>query len=333
MTDDMLELEMSPTSAAIVEQCLSVTPDDEVLVITDPRKVGVAKSIATASNAIGAETVTAIMPLLESHGNDPPDTIADAMATADVAFTCTTHAITHTRARLRAAEQGTRIGILRSVTEDMMVEGAMTVDFETLRRRTEALADIVTDASHAHVTSDKGTDIEFSIDGCQAFSLDGYFHEEYGFATLPPGESPTHPAEGTANGTIVIDVSMDNIGHLDDPIELTFENGFVTDVTGGDEAEELRAILDRSDENAGNLAEFAIGTNPKAKLIGNLAEDKKLAGTIHFAIGDNESLGGTTKSNIHLDGVVRTPTVQLDDLVVVENGVLDTDLLDEHQRS
>ncbi len=324
----MLELEMASAAKGIVEDCLDVQPGEEVLVIADPRKVGVAQSIATAANAIDAEVITAIMPLLDSHGNEPLDTIADAMETADVAFTCTSHAITHTRARLRAAEAGTRIGVLRSVTEDMMVEGAMTVDFEMLRRRTEALADIITDAETAHVTSDKGTDVEFSLDGCQSFSLDGYFHEEYGFATLPPGEAPTHPKEGTANGTIVIDVSMDNLGQLDEPIELTLEDGFVVDVNGGADADALETIFNENDDNGRNLAEFAIGTNPKAKLIGNLAEDKKKAGTIHFAVGDNESLGGTTKSEIHLDGVIKTPTVRLDDTVIVDEGVLQTDLLE-----
>jgi leucyl aminopeptidase (aminopeptidase T) len=328
MPEDMLDLEMIRASTAIVEQCLAVQPGEEVLVVTDPRKTGVARSIATAATAAGAETVIATMPLLESHGNEPPATVAEAMATADVVFTCTTKAITHTHARLRAAEQGVRTGILRSVTEDMMVEGAMTVDFEQLRRRTEALAVILGDASEAHVTSDEGTDVQFSLEGCDAFSLDGYFHEEYGFATLPPGESPTHPAEGTTNGTIVVDVSMDNIGQLDDPIRLTVEDGFVTDVAGGEEAAQLQAVFDRSDDNARNIAEFAIGTNPKAKLIGNLAEDKKLEGTVHFAVGDNESLGGTTQSEIHLDGVLRSPTVRLDGELIVEDGRLRTELLD-----
>jgi leucyl aminopeptidase (aminopeptidase T) len=177
------------------------------------------------------------------------------------------------------------------------------------------------------VTSDKGTDISFSVEGCSAFSLDGYYHEAEGFATLPPGESPTHPAEGTANGTIVVDVSMDNLGQLDEPVRLDIEDGFVSEISGGSQAEELRALVDRSDENAGNLAEFAIGTNPKAKLIGNLAEDKKRSGTVHFAIGDNESLGGTLKSEIHLDGVLRKPTVELDGETYVENDRLLTEKL------
>ena len=327
MAQDLLDLEMASTSQAIVEQCMSVEPTEEVLVITDPKTFGVGRSIATAANGIGAEVVTAVMPLLESHGNEPLDIVAEGMATADVAFTCTTHAITHTRARLRAAREGTRTGVLRGVTEEMMTEGAMTVDFEALRRRTEALAELATNADQARVTSGEGTDVTFSIDGCQSFSLDGFFHEEYGFATLPPGESPTHPKEGTANGTIVVDVSMDNLGQLDEPVELTLEDGFVTDVTGGTQADELRATFDEHGENARNLAEFAMGTNSKAKLIGNLAEDKKREGTVHFAVGDNESLGGTTKSDIHLDGVLRAPTVELDDVTIVENGTLRRELL------
>ena len=321
----MLDVEMAAAARGIVEDCLNVQPGEEVLVIADAKKEGVARSIARASSAVGAEAIITTMPLLESHGNEPPETVAEAMVAADVAFTCTSHAITHTRSRLAAAEAGTRFGILRSVTEEMMVEGGMSVDFEKLRRRTEAVRDVLDAASDVHVTSDKGTDISFSVDGCSAFSLDGYYHENYGFATLPPGESPTHPAEGTANGTIVIDVSMDNLGQLDEPITLEIKDGFVTDVRGGSQADELRTIIDENDENAGNLAEFAIGTNPEAKLIGNLAEDKKRAGTVHFAVGDNESLGGTLKSDIHLDGVVRTPTVALDGLTVVEEGTLVTE--------
>lgn len=322
----MLDVEMAAAAGGIVEDCLDVQPGEEVLIIGDAKKEAVARSIARAAAGAGAEAIVATMPLLESHGNEPPKTIAEAMVAADVAFTCTTHAITHTRSRLRAAETGTRIGVLRGVTEEMMVEGAMSVDFEELRRRTEAVRDVLDAASDVHVTSDRGTDVTFSVDGCSAFSLDGYYHENYGFATLPPGEAPTHPAEGTANGTIVIDVSMDNLGQLDEPITLELEDGFVADVSGGEQADDLRRLIEESDENAGNLAEFAIGTNPKAKLIGNLAEDKKRAGTIHFAIGDNESLGGTLKSEIHLDGVIRTPTVRLDDRIVLENGRLADDL-------
>ncbi len=320
-TDPLVQSLLGPAQT-VVEDCLSVAPGEEVLVVTDPKKARVAHAMALASTAAGARAITGTMPLLDSHGNEPPATVAEAMAAADVCFTCTTHAITHTRSRLAASEAGTRFGILRGVTEDMMVEGAMTVDFAELARRTRAVADKLDAASRVEVTSREGTDVAFSVEGCPAFSLDGSYHEAEGFATLPPGEAPTHPAEGTANGTIVVDVSMDGIGLLAEPIELAVEDGFVTDVGGGEGAAALEAILEDADENGRNLAEFAIGTNHRAKLIGNQAEDKKKAGTVHFAVGDNESLGGTLRSDIHLDGVLRAPTVRLDDEVVVDDGRL-----------
>ena len=327
MSEKTLDLEMAGTARALVEDCLSVAPNEEVQVLTDPRKVGVARAIARAVRAAGATPVLSTMPLLDDHGNEPPDAVAAAMRAADVSFTCTTHAITHTRARLDAAAAGTRVGVLRGVTEEMLIDGAMTVDFETLRERTEAVAALLTEAERVTVESAAGTDVEFSVAGTTAHSLDGYFHESYGFATLPPGEAPTHPVEDSANGEIVVDVSMDALGTLSEPVRLTVEDGFVTGIAGGDGADALRAIVADADEHAGNLAEFAIGTNPEAKLIGNTAEDKKRAGTVHVAIGDNESLGGTRTSEIHLDGVLGRPTVTLDDTVVVDDGRLRTEIL------
>lgn len=324
----MIDLELSNVSRRIVDELSAVEPDEEVLVIADPEKVTVARAITNAVRAKGATGILTVMPRLDAHGNEPPNVVADAMKTADVAFTVTTHAITHTRARLAAAETGTRIVVLRGVTEDLMIKGGMDTDFEELREITAATRDVLDAASRAHVTSDAGTDVTMDLSGRSAFSLDGYFHD-YGFSALPPGEAPTSPAEGTTQGTVVIDYSIDNVGLLDEPIELTFEDGFVSTIAGGSDADQLREIVEGADENAGNMAEFALGTNKDARLVGNLAEDKKKRGTVHFAIGDNESLGGSLQSNIHLDGLVLRPTVRLDDEVVVENGTLDVERIRE----
>jgi leucyl aminopeptidase (aminopeptidase T) len=329
----MIDFELSPISRRIVEELATVTAEEEVLVISDPEKVSVGRAITNAARSTGANATLSIMPRLDAHGNEPPEPVAAAMKAADVAFTATTHAITHTQSRLAASDAGTRVVVLRGVTEDMLIEGGMNTDYERLREVTAATRDVLDAASEAHVTSPAGTDIDLNLEGSSAFSLDGYFHD-YGFSALPGGESPTCPQKkpGT-DGTVVIDYSMDNIGHLDEPIELTFEAGTLTDISGGSEADELQAIVDDAGKNAGNLAEFAIGTNPDARLIGNLAEDKKKAGTVHFAIGDDTSLGGTLESEIHFDGLVLDPTVELDGTVVLDEGTLDVegilDLADE----
>jgi len=64
--------------------------------------------------------------------------------------------------------------------------------------------------------------------------------------------------------------------------------------------------------------------DPNARFIGNLAEDKKLYGTVHFAIGDNKSLGGVVESSVHPDGLMLKPTVLIDGKTLVKEGkVLD----------
>ena len=316
----MQEFELMQSAEKLVRDVIGVASTDHVLVVTDAAKYPVGKVFALVCRGLGAQTVVALMPMTGEHGSEPPRTIGAAMKAADVVFAPTTHAITHTQARLDAFAAGAKVVILRGVTEDMMIKGAMTVDFKALKVRTEKLKEKLTRADQITVTSTAGTDITFSVAGRKAFSLDGYYHEDYGFAALPPGEAPTCPVEGSANGTLVFDYSMDGIGRLSEPLKLLVKNGQVVSLSGGSEDVHFLEQLFKRDPSARNIAEFAIGTNPNARLIGNLAEDKKLLGTVHFAIGDNKSLGGVVECSVHLDGLMLKPTVTADKEILVKAG-------------
>ena len=75
--------------------------------------------------------------------------------------------------------------------------------------------------------------------------------------------------------------------------------------------------------NASYVAEFAIGTNPSAKITGVILEDEKVLGTCHIAFGDNTSFpGGKNKSIIHLDIIILKPTIKLDKKIIMEKGKL-----------
>lgn len=316
----MQELELIQSAERLARGVIGVTAEHHVLVVTDTAKLMVGKAFALVCRGLGAETVLTLMPMTGEHGSEPPRTIAAAMKAADIVFAPTTHALTHTQARLDAFAAGAKVVILRGVTEDMMIKGGMTVDFAALKERTEKVKEKLTRGDTVRVTSKPGTDITFSISGRQAFSLDGFYHEDYGFATLPPGEAPTCPVEGSADGVLVFDYSMDGIGRLSEPLKLVVKKGQVVSISGG--AEEVRFVeqIFERDPSARNIAEFAVGTNPNARLIGNLAEDKKLLGTVHFAIGDNKSLGGVVESSIHLDGLMLKPTVMVDGETLVSQG-------------
>jgi leucyl aminopeptidase (aminopeptidase T) len=88
-------------------------------------------------------------------------------------------------------------------------------------------------------------------------------------------------------------------------------DGSVSDVSGPDEyAEYLSMKLSERKEN-GNIAELGIGTNDAATRPDNILESEKILGTIHIALGDNSSFGGTIKTPFHQDFVFFKPTVTL----------------------
>ncbi|MFQ5712345.1 MAG: aminopeptidase [Candidatus Geothermarchaeales archaeon] len=315
-------LDMMKTCKMAVEVCAALKPHEDVCIVTDTNKARIADVLAKACRDVGAETVVSMMTPRQIHGNEPPKVIAAAMKAADVIFAPTTYALTHTDAMVEASEAGARAIIMRGITEEMMVRGAMTADYEELKKRTGRVADRLTEASSVRVLSEYGTDVRMSLEGRVAYVLAGFATDPGSFAALPDGEAPICPVGGTAEGTIVFDHTMDGIGLLKQPIRLEVEGGWVTDIGGGEEAKRLREIIEASDQGATNIAEFAIGTNPEALLIGNMAEDKKKEGSVHIAIGDNHKLGGTVTSSIHLDGLMVSPTVELDGEVVVKRGRL-----------
>jgi leucyl aminopeptidase (aminopeptidase T) len=322
----VIDLELAGTARRVVEELTGVDPGEEVLVVVDPGTVEVGRALARAARAAGAEAVLSVMPRQVGHGEEPPATVAAAMRAADAVLAANEHSLTHTDARREAAAAGTRAMILRGVTPEMMVEGAMTADFGAVRETTGLVCDALAAAETVRVTAPAGTDLEASVAGRSAIPLDGFFHD-YGFANLPPGLSVCSPVEGTAEGRIVLDHAMDGVGGLSEPIDLRIEAGRATGIEGGGEADRLRDLLADATGDPYTLAELAVGTNPAARLTDNLAECKKRLGVLDVALGDNTSIGGTTASSIHVDAIVKSPTIALDGTTVIADGDVDADAL------
>jgi leucyl aminopeptidase (aminopeptidase T) len=115
----------------------------------------------------------------------------------------------------------------------------------------------------------------------------------------------------------MVDGSMVDV--LKGKTHVKFENGRATEIRGN---KGLVKRLDYSGPKSRNLAEFGIGTNPRARLIGNVLEDEKVLGTCHIALGDNSTFGGRVRVGIHVDGIILKPTVKLDGKILMENGRL-----------
>ena len=65
--------------------------------------------------------------------------------------------------------------------------------------------------------------------------------------------------------------------------------------------------------DADNIGEIGIGLNPAARIGDEITEAKKAFGTVHVALGDSANeYGGLVECDVHLDGLVMSPTIEFD---------------------
>jgi len=318
-------IELMPTARRIVEDVLNVKPGEQATVVTDlERPATITTALASCMQYVGAEVTVVTMCPRDYGGIDPPPTVAGAMLASRVVVMQTSFATIHTRTVRETLARGGRICEFWGVTEDMMVRGALIEDPIWLERTTFRLAELMSKASEARLKTPTGTDLRVEISGRKAKALAGTAHTPGSWCSLPHGESAISPIEGTATGNLVGPYLVEDreIGRPKEPYELVIREGNIVEVKGGIEARRLEGLLEKCGPSSRNIAEFAIGTNRRARIETGLREAKKAWGTAHIGIGDSQSIGGIVESPLHIDHIVLQPTVWLDGKEVVRDGKL-----------
>lgn len=302
-----------------LETCLGVQPGEEVLVVTDDvlRKIG--EGFYLAAKELEAEVVLLFMQPREISGMEPPVVVAEAMKAARVAVIPTSRSLSHTRARRAANERGARIATLPGATVEMLVR-SLNVDYGEMAKECTRFSQLLTDSAEVLLTTPSGTHLSFSIAGRRGDPDMGIYTEPGSFGNLPAGEACIAPVEGTAEGVLVIDGSLAGWGLLDEPVTLQIKQGQAIEARGGRAAAWLEDVWRRYGSPARNIAELGVGFNPSAIITGKVLEDEKVRGTVHIALGDNMSMGGHNEAPVHLDGVIRWPTLLLDNRIVMDRG-------------
>jgi leucyl aminopeptidase (aminopeptidase T) len=313
---------MAYAANMMVNQVLSVRNGETVLIVTDTdRPRTITQALAYSAASAGAEVVIVTMEPLAVGGMEPPAPVAAAMAAAQVVINQSTQSLTHTAAVREAIRKGARIANLRNMTEEMMVAGGIRADYHQVRRITEKLARLLSEADEIRMTTPDGTDLVMRSRGRTAIAQTGFVTKPGELSGLPDGEATLAPLEGMTEGVVVSPYIADAIGPITEPFRMEIARGRIVRVTGGRQAAELRRLLARHDDAGSNAAsQFALGSNPACRVIPNTREVSKKLGTAHFAIGDNLTLGGTSQSDLHIDFVFLNPSVFLDGLCILRDG-------------
>lgn len=300
--------------------CMGVKPEENVLIISDTTKHEIGYALHLNALRLGLNSTYVEMIPLEINGQEPPAEIGKMMKRYDVVLCPTAKSLTHTDARREASKDGVRVATFPGITKDVMIRG-MNADYNKIAARSIKLKEILESKSSVRVTSPLGTDISFSIKGRTSYASKGLFHAKGESGNLPTGETFLAPVENTAQGVLYIDGSIASIGLIQgENVVIEVSNGKATKISGGENATKLDQMLSKVGPEAYNIAEFGIGTNDSAKLSGLILEDEKVMGTIHIALGNNLSMGGSISVPIHLDGVITEPTVYLDNELLMKDG-------------
>ncbi|MEN8191869.1 MAG: aminopeptidase [Bacteroidota bacterium] len=305
-----------------ITDCMATKKKEKVLVVTDELTNEIGKALYINALDLGHEALYVELKSWETHGQEPPKYVTELMKQFNVVLLPTRKSLTHTNARRDASALGVRVATFPGISTDVMIRG-LSADYKKIAALTIKMKKIFEKTNNVRITAPNGTDISLKIGGRTAIASKGLFHKKGEGGNLPTGETFAAPIEGSANGIFVVDGSMSGIGVIGkQPIKIEVEKGYATKITGGAKAKKLIQMLDEHGKKARNIAELGIGANDKARLSGNLLEDEKVLGTVHLALGNNITMGGNVNVPIHLDGVIKKPTVYFDDKMIMKNGKL-----------
>lgn len=312
---------MAQAARTALTQCLGLREKESLLVVTNPEMSRIGKALYQEGVKLGAQAAIMVYPKGRIDGEEPSALVAHAMAKAEVIVAPTVASLTHTRARRKACQNGARVATMPGITEEIFVRG-LSADYAEISKLTNRVFKYLDEARVAHVTSPSGCDLVLDIRN-RAIVSDGNIKAKGSFSNLPDGETELAPK--TANGTLVVDRCGDLIT---EPTRFDIRGGKIVKYDNTPSGRRFKRLIEESmkidgNKNASVVAEFAVGTNKKAKVTGVILEDEKAYGTCHIAFGDNTSYpGGRNSSTLHIDVIVMKPTIALDGRTIIKNGKL-----------
>jgi leucyl aminopeptidase (aminopeptidase T) len=261
------QLSRAADNAAVT--CLSATEEDSVVLIYDATTVEIAAALAAAFHRIG--TTLEVFDV-DSYGERPhahiPGVIHRALCKATVSALAVTPRQGEFSARKDVLETAIKMNLrhahMPSITTEMFSD-SLQIDYNEVSRFVEKLAVLVESSDSFRLTSEGGTDIEFTFPAQpNSVKMDGLIKPGH-WQNLPSGQLII--AHQNATGTYVADQSIgDWFEHKYDirqhPVTLEFEKGCVRSLSCDNPKFErdLKLYL-RSSDNAGRISELILGAN------------------------------------------------------------------------
>ncbi|MFX0199706.1 MAG: aminopeptidase [Candidatus Hodarchaeota archaeon] len=316
----------------VVCNCLKVAPGEEIAIICDHDRLEIAESLAYAVLKRSATPI--VLPIFEKSRSilsemgkslTVPDSVHALLDRVTVIITLIGKYVGELDFRRQilnhVKNNRCRIAHMPGIKPDQFTKYLMA-DFNEIERRGNELAVKLEQkiGKKLHITSKAGTDLTVIVTRHIHLSS-GVIDKAGQLGNLPGGEVYFVPKEGSANGRLVIDISIPNLvlTETDEKIPIPISDGKV-DLKGFQyQKNRLKEVL--SKKGADVLCEVGIGLNDQIRQgTGTALIDEKMGGTVHVAFGDNTFFGGSNESSVHLDMVMQYPSLTIEGEKIMVHG-------------
>jgi len=311
----------------VLTNCLQLREGEELVIVTEQPLLEQAIMFVKAAERLHASPVVITLPESATRMRDMPQTVVSAMEKSSAVLLVLSEELIqlfgHAESKRRVINSGSRfaafVGDFKNLPNDL--------DLKLMKRRAETMAKIFDDGKEVRIFTDEGADVKFSIEGRKGMFIIPIVNRPGSWGAIPHHcESFVAPIEGTAEGRLIVDTSIIGYGLVREPVEIIIQEGLIVNIIGGEEAHWLRQkILNTYDPSLRNVAEVAVGLNHVYKSAKGGFLDKSIFGSGHIGIGDNSTIGGRTKSPIHIDLVFRNFSLEVDGQRIVDEGKITVD--------
>ncbi len=201
------------------------------------------------------------------------------------------------------------IFIRLDISEKSLIEGLSTEKM-SVYNKIDSMNRLKFD-KYIRVTNQSGTDISFKTLPFSTCSHE--ITKNGGNAFLPPSETSAEIITNTANGKIVVDITVGQLysygkligrfGLVEKPIVLTINDGIITDIQGDGTAVEVKEKLFNLPYDCRKIVELGQGLSSITPT-GLIGVDESIINSCHFGFGDAQKCG------THLDMVISSPTIE-----------------------
>ncbi len=205
------------------------------------------------------------------------------------------------------------------------IEGAIATNYAKLQAAGDRAHALLSQAADVRVTADNGTDLRFRLAGPERTPQvdDGVISDEdlaagNRTASLPAGEAWVAPVEESAQGTIVCDVGIPQVGRIIEGLSWTFRDGRAVEFTAKRNLLAAQTGWDVATGDRDRFSAFCLGLNPRARP--GYLQNHPVAGAATIAIGENRELGGKNASSYGFQGTLVQATVEIGGQVVIDRG-------------